>query len=381
MIKINVKKIISIIILLVMFEPPYISELFPSVHLVCIALKIATLGFVLLSFFSKYAKQAKYEKILILYVSYCLYQLINTILQGQGVNGAISDFCFCMYFIYACTDKNTDLFDFLYDVHLVLTIYAVINMITMILYPNGMWNVPAIGEYWFLGMDNMFINYMYPLTVISVMLLRHHFRWVYLFTIGISVGTLLSRWAATSMIGIIIFLILVLLPKKISIKIKPKYFFVAMIIISIILMGSYSSNLLEYIVVDLLHKDLTFSNRSFIWEIALLYIIQKPLFGYGKLISSVFSGMLKLGSHPHNMCLYQLFVGGGLGALAYAILSFMAFERLNKEVPEDHAIILSAALSGIYIMGITESMAKIFLEIPLILAIVVKRYKWEQNNG
>lgn len=380
MLKIKKKKLVSTIVLLAMFEPPYISELFPALHLLCIALKIGAVGYALIKLIPHYSKTAKPEILTLFYLIYCLYQLLNTFVQGQEISLAISDFCFCMYFVYACSDSKTNLFDYLDSVHLVLTIYIVINMITMIVYPNGMWRVQNIGEYWFLGMDNMFINYMYPLTMISIILLQQRIRLIYLFAIGVSVVTLVSRWAATSMVGIIIFLILVFIPNSISKRIKPQYSFVIAIIISITLMGAYSSNLIEYIVVELLHKDMTFSNRSFIWERSLLCILQKPLFGYGKLSSSTFSRMLRLGSHPHNMYLYHLFTNGGVGALVYTMLSLAAFRKINKQFPVDYAIILAAALTGIYIMGITESLAKVYLEIPLILALTTQRDKWEQDG-
>lgn len=380
MLKIRKNKLITTIVLLAMFESPYISELFPALHLLCIAIKLWALGFTLIKMVSQYSKPGRYDRLLIFYVVYCAYQLLNTFVQGQEIALAISDFCFCMYFAYTCADRKTDLYDYLDSVHLVLTIYIVINMITMIVYPNGMWRVQNIGEYWFLGMDNMFVNYMYPLTVISIILLQQKFRPIYLISIGVSVLTLVSRWAVTSMVGIVIFLMLVILPERITKIIKPQYVFIAAIIISIILMGEYTSKLIEYIVVDILHKDMTFSNRSYIWKTALLYISQNPLFGYGKLASSSFSSMLVLGSHPHNMYLYQLFINGGIGAFVYILVSFLAFKRINKEIPRNYAIILTAALAGIYIMGIAESFIKVYLEIPLILALVTQRDKWEQNG-
>lgn len=378
MLKIRKKKLASIIALLAMFEPPYISELFPKLHLLCIVLKLVVLGVTITRVISSYSNPGRHIKLPVLYIVYCAYQLLNTLVQGQAINLAISDFCFCMYFVYACTDSRTDLFDYLDSVHLVLSVYVVINLITMILYPNGMWSVQGIGEYWFLGMDNMFIHYMYPLTVISVILLKRRFKLTYLLAIIISVATLVSRWAVTSMIGIVIFLLLAMLPKAITKRIKPQYTFIAAILVSVIVMGVYTSNWLEYIVVNVLHKDMTFSNRSFIWANALTYIGQKPLFGYGKLSSSSFSSMLEFGAHPHNMYLYQLFVNGGVGTLVYIILSFMAFKRINKQIPQNYALILSAALTGIYIMGITESAAKVFFEIPLILALASQPEKWEQ---
>lgn len=381
MFKIEKRKIISIIILFALFEPPYINELNPPLHSMCIAIKIIGLFIAMFSFLVKSGKNKRVNNfVLVLYVAYCLYRLINTIIQGQEINAAISDFSFCMYFIYACMDEKTKIFDFLSEVYLILTGFVIVNLITMIIYPSGMWSVQAIGEYWFLGMDNMFINYMYPLTIISVLLLKYRFRLIYLVTIGISVVTLVSRWAATSMVGIIIFLILSFMPKKFSRKIKPLYIFISSIIISIMLINSYSSSLISYIVVNVLNKDMTFSNRSFIWAKALIYIIQKPWFGYGKLTSDNFSRMLRYGSHPHNMWLYLLFTAGVIGAVVYIIISCQAFRKIKRKIPEKYAVVLSAALSGIYIMGITESLAKIFLEIPLILVITFKDYKWREEQ-
>lgn len=94
--------------------------------------------------------------------------------------------------------------------------------------------------------------------------------------------------------------------------------------------------LFSWLIVGILHKDLTFTRRTAIWETAIENISKKPFLGYG----TVRSGRLAINlqeylgfyyySFSHNIFLEILIQGGFLALVLYVMFYILADKSIKK---------------------------------------------------
>lgn len=95
-------------------------------------------------------------------------------------------------------------------------------------------------------------------------------------------------------------------------------------------------DLLQDIIVNILNRDTTLTDRTVIWGITIDKIIASPLTGYGMLDGLVFQSMLPyiIGINAHNTYLMVLFDGGiVLFSIFVALLVIVAFAFDSREHP------------------------------------------------
>ena len=95
-----------------------------------------------------------------------------------------------------------------------------------------------------------------------------------------------------------------------------------------------NSDFLEPIIVGMLGKDMTFTNRLEIWDNSIKAIGNKPLLGYGILYTDAVIGLLgrtesgfiwRGATHCHNQFLQIGLMSGIIGLVAYIAAIVMAF--------------------------------------------------------
>ena len=207
-------------------------------------------------------------------------------------------------------------------------VYVIINLLTVIIFPDGMYQSGAYTNCYFLGYDNTHINVQLPAIALVVItsIWKHgkiNFKgWTVITIVAISA---LITFSATSIIGLGIFIIgtIIILPGKKKkhykfIKVpSPLTTFILFGIISILLIGGSSFGGVKDNLINLFGKDSTLSSRTLLWENSLYYIAKGVLWGYGyesgetvsaKLVN-IF-GQSGWGVSPHNFYLAVLYSGG-----------------------------------------------------------------------
>ena len=208
-----------------------------------------------------------------------------------------------------------------------LSILVFINLVTIFMYPHGMWISPNTGYWqnWFLGYDNNHIVILLPLLIFSYVCSiykKGKLSLLFYFILLIVNITILKTWSATSVVGVGLFDIFILFRSKLS-KLSAlfhlfKYYLILFFSIVILRL----QNLFSFLIVDILKKDLTFSGRTYIWDYILKLIIQNPLLGYGyqKPLVRYSISMNYPSYHAHNFIL-EIFYRGGI--LLFATFSYM----------------------------------------------------------
>lgn len=227
----------------------------------------------------------------------------------------------------------------LYAVDLIanlMVVYIVINAICLIIFPNGFG--AYIAEYTqtgadsrlnFLGKDNRFI-YFFIFTIVICAVAKGIKSRITIWAILLSFFSMLFVWSGTGVIGIFLFSVYLLFVhgKKLdkAVKLIPLAVLFAVIFVSVVFF--HIQEIFSDFIVLFLHKDPTFTGRTYLWARSLELIAQKPLLGYG--VTETYF-LERHGNYysPHNLILQILLTGGYLQFGLFIALVIVAGSKLR----------------------------------------------------
>lgn len=177
----------------------------------------------------------------------------------------------------------------------VLLIFFALHFLTLVFFPGGL--VPELtgdGRIYFMGSKNTVTTYLILVLLVSYLLCvydssikKKNFNILVLMLLIISVLNASSTALAALMI-IVAYLIMSYFSKKYSNikKILQKIYilFVFLIIVGFfyfVILLDGGNNVLMNAITSIVGRDVTFSGRRAIWEAAILFILQSPLWGLG----------------------------------------------------------------------------------------------------
>ena len=110
-------------------------------------------------------------------------------------------------------------------------------------------------------------------------------------------------------------------------------------------------------IVHLLHKNITFSGRTNLWDVLFQIIREKPLLGYGvqsEMEAIALTGY-KFGTNAHGIVMQYLYQGGAIQLTLYILMLVVIYRRLRRT--QDRAITqgISSVLFAFQIMGLAEA--------------------------
>lgn len=252
--------------------------------------------------------------------------------------------------------RNDKILDFINILSNILTLYLFINIILYILYPNGLYL--ARSGIHFLGIRTRFTEYsmlLLLLNIINYQLKIENIK-IFIFKMTIVLLNIFIPRIATAIIGLIIFILVYIFFKK-KIKINYKLIFAVSLIITALIVFFRIQDIFSYVIVDLLHKDLTLTGRTSIWDKSYTYIFDKfVLFGHGMKIDGNFVFWRVQLWQAHNQLLQILYEGGILGTILFYEIFFMSLAKLNhtNQINEKIKKSIGAMFFSFGIMMITE---------------------------
>ena len=309
--------IICLLSIFTFFKPDYFVGVGSSLNLVFNIFRILIIVIGLFIFF-KNIKTNNISKLSLVLILFYFILLFSTFLNNNStlmneIFNAIFTISFC-YIVEAMTKYNAK--SFFKIGYIYLFILALINIYTIFRYPNGMW-ISSAGYWqnWFLGYDNNHINTLFPLLIFGYLYDITKFnklKFNYLLAVLLVLLTFIKTWSVTSLVGIILFIMyLIIIDNKRKAFNLTKYLKYYIIVFLVIVMFRFQ-NILSYLVINVLKKDLTFSGRTKIWDYVMKYITKKPILGYGIQDSNVRYHLSSFNPsyHAHNLLLELLYRGG-----------------------------------------------------------------------
>lgn len=363
----QLKKLLAIgffILLLIPFFPiPYFQSNFTFASNVYNYYKMFSFFIVIFLIINK--RRISYFNISLLL--FCGILLISTFLNSADIKQCISliitilGICFIIEY-----GIRNDIKNFLNSFEFLLYLIIIINFITIILFPGGMYTSHSVSFItklnWFLGFKNNQIIFIIPAIVISILnsyYVYNKLKFRSIFLLIISITSLLMINSSTSLVGIGIIIILLIYS---NVNRKSK-------IINIYkLIGTYIAfffgialfrlqNLFEYFIVDILGKNITFTGRIYIWDYVIDFIKSKPLIGYGVENANIryFKTTGIQSYHAHNEILEIIYKSGFVGLLIVIYIYYLSMKELNKFKESKISKIISISIFAYSIMMLTEA--------------------------
>lgn len=130
----------------------------------------------------------------------------------------------------------------------------------------------------------------------------------------------------------------------------------------------------EPLIKALFDKNATFTNRTYIWDVAFKNIKKSPIYGYGAGYSHVFLKSSGNKFHAHNLFLEFTLIGGVLAFTAFCILLYFTFKNLFSIKNLWVRFITFSAVIAFFIMSITEVYSLNIIIFLLFMPMIFNKY-------
>lgn len=350
-----------IVLLLAIFKPTIVNQFF-GLRVLYFGIRI-----VLLFIFSiRRIKNKTHREAPVIAVLYFLYILLMTVINKGGVveyleviTGIMllvvsSDYLFC-----SSNSRKT-----LSIIERLFTLYLIINSVFLA-------TDISVGNNYFLGIRTRFTDLIFPyLFVVSVrhLALERKPKRIIIPAL-LSLYNMMSVSIGTAIGGLLIYIALVLVFTSIKNNEKRarigRIVIIASALVSVSIVFFRIQAMFSFLIEDILHKKLTFTGRTYIWDSAINYVQKSPILGHGYSANGVAS-YRGLQWQAHNQVLETLAEGGAVALLL--LVSFVA--KCVKKIKSNNKIYpyAVAMLATIIIMSTFERYAfyPYFYLIPII---------------
>lgn len=242
-----------------------------------------------------------------------------------------------------------------------LGLLVVINFITLIVFPKGLYYDGMYYENWFLTYKNAHIMHFIPLIVISYICTYYQqpaYRFFFFVITGIITFSVFYCFSANSVFAYLLLIIFIIFQKYlVNIKIlNSKTYFIVYLLLFFIIVIFRQQSLFSFLIVNIFNKNLTLNNRTQLWDLVIEEIKNKPIFGHGvesgKQFSVVFNN--KHYTHAHNTILDVAYKGGFIWLICFFNIFRLTFKELEQS---NHFIskLINFAIFCILIMSIFEA--------------------------
>lgn len=242
-----------------------------------------------------------------------------------------------------------------------LTVLVLANFILLCLFPLGLCTGGTYHyKYNFLGIDNflapILIPYMFLVALRSTMC-HGDLNWFAYAMIFVSGESLVLVWSATGLMGLAVALIFLLFVYQrraqslfnftTALGVGGGMFF------TIVLFRL--QNIFAFFIEGVLHKGLSFTGRTDIWDKAIKMILKSPFLGYGIAQSGKVYRLSKHKYyHAHNAFLEVTVEGGVFSLMAFLMMLATAGRQLLIYRRHPYACLLSAGLMSVAVMTTME---------------------------
>ena len=317
--KIKISTLFMIIYCFVMFVPTYFSNA-----------GIKLLSNVMVAIAALFLLRRKYKpnKFIVLTSIYLLYLMIMTYINRTNAADIhlIISYCKIFFFLgvfdYMLKNNQANAVNIMFYI---LLLFVSLDFFSIILFPNGLYHTSLIWNEWSTSQEAQWIYgnknnriYWYIMLLMTAweryVLNGKSKIWPTLISIGTIIAMMIVKSSTATTVAIVVgtgILISIYKKKEIRFSINS-YLLVGICTMVTILVLAGSTGFLKIVVEGIFHKDMTFSNRSQVWQQVILLIAQKPFWGWGIVDDKAATGLL--GSltyvNAHNQFLNCLWQGG-----------------------------------------------------------------------
>lgn len=248
------------------------------------------------------------------------------------------------------------------------SIVATINLVFMFVTPE-LFNNPDIskGNVFFMGLENLLG---YPCVVGLFLVLLNDYlnkeKWKVQWYVVVYGLTMALNFSVGSMMGAIVLLGYLVLPfvRKLFRKFDIMFFagLVGTLLVIFIFFNEAVLGFppIRFVIENVLGKDITLTNRTIIWDVAMEKILEHPIWGYGVGdTGNVFTianidGRIATYS-AHNQFLQTWYEGGTITMIAFVVFLLTGSVLLKRSSDKQIPLYTSLAVTTLLIMILTEA--------------------------
>ncbi|KTE93874.1 hypothetical protein AT727_02655 [Desulfitobacterium hafniense] len=269
---------------------------------------------------------------LITLVCMCLSIIIATIATDFGIYNVFvycAKYLLCFFWTYEGYTRYKD--KFIFKLSDYFTICVILNTISIIIWPDGIFRDDANQMIFFLGGKNvMALSIIMAVILRTYRILSEKKRIISLMNILVIAASIYSAFfnhggvAGTLILGIFLFILLSFFVRISNISVNPYITFFGYIFFWFLLVewgiGEYLSWLSEIV-----GKDITFTGRFYVWQETIKQIKESFLFGYGSLNIDY-----ALGYSAHNGILHMIHMWGIFSVFFGLMLIFLTLLNICR---------------------------------------------------
>lgn len=325
--------------------------------------RMAAAGAVVLLYLYEMIRQRRRPSSVLLWLcGYLAFVALSTVLHGKNywaiLNHVVTIVSFCMLLELSLRRDPMVTMDMLFYP---LTVLILANFMLECVYPGGVCTGGTYNySYNLLGIDNLLapllIPYMFLTALRSTM--RHgDLDWVSYCMLGVSALSLLLVWSATGLMGLAVALVFLLffyqrrwqtLFNGATAMLSGVSLFFAVVLYRL-------QDVFAFLIEGVLHKGLSFTGRTEIWDTAIDNILRSPALGYGLAQSGKVYRLRKHKYyHAHNVFLEVLMEGGFCALVCFLMMLASLVKQLMIYRKHPYACLISAGLMACGIMTTME---------------------------
>lgn len=254
---------------------------------------------------------------------------------------------------------------------------AIVNLILIVLIPNGLLRTQKTGEpMWLYGHKNsLFMSLFISILASAILYYRRDKERVSLRTyilVGIVLvsGVLSNAGMVTVCAFLLLAFLLLLGIRTVKNQITMTSCILIPLAINVLICIFRIQNIFSFIIVDILGKSMTLSGRTMIWDAALEYVHMHPVFGVGYLFPADLYEMIVL-STTHNWIIGFLFHMGIVGVLLWVVSLGHILHR-GKVLSKNYVMKILAIFMFCYmVQGITENICGPIMELRFFVFLTI----------
>ena len=356
--KIKISTLFMIIYCFVMFVPTYFSNA-----------GIKLLSNVMMAIAALFLLRRKYKpnKFIVLTSIYLLYLMIMTYINRTNAADIHLIISYCKIFLflgvfdYMLKNNQANAVNIMFYI---LLLFVSLDFFSIILFPNGLYHTSLTWNEWSTSQEAQWIYgnknnriYWYIMLLMTAweryVLNGKSKIWPTLISIGTIIAMMIVKSSTATTVAIVVgtgILISIYKKKEIRFSINS-YLLVGICTMVTILVLAGSTGFLKIVVEGIFHKDMTFSNRSQVWQQVILLIAQKPFWGWGIVDDKAATGLL--GSltyvNAHNQFLNCLWQGGIVLICILGGIILCTARNINAIASDRYKLVFESVLVGLMI--------------------------------
>ena len=325
-----------------LYRMDYLQNISSIAVLIYQGLLIISLGLLILQYIVYNIRIDSFFAIVLAFIAVIV---LSTVLQGNGAQDLMScarSFILLLVAIMSCNlgiKKCQRLY--LETSFYTLMVLTALNLITVFLYPQSMYNdKTGFVAGFLLGADNSSVRY-YLLMMLYAFLLTYvtqsrKFSWQILYALTSSVVFVFIRNIGAGKIVVtvllLIYLLMLITRKRRIMTLKLAMIINAAIFVTIILFRRQV--IFTFIIEGLLGKSMTFTGRTMLWDMWLEAVAKQPVFGYGyrEHLYDIAGTWVHSAYGPHIRYLLIAAYGGLVAFSLFIILVVITCIRYDKAI-------------------------------------------------